>query len=94
ARNAVQDVKFCARKDRREFVGRSGETLAGVLRDPKRVNLYRALLWGALRQLDRGVDLFEPLWRVLERVLVDLQEGFAKKPGALLIARLRQAGLW
>lgn len=94
ARNAVQDVKFCARKDRREFVGRAGETLARAFRDPKSVNLYRALLWGALRQLDRGVDLFEPLWKVLERVLVDLQEGFAKKPGALLIARLRQAGLW
>ena len=75
-------------------MGRTGELLARALRDPGSVNLYRALLWGALRRKDRGEDRFEALWNALERVLTDLQEGFAKKPGALLIARLRESGLW
>ncbi|WP_027878179.1 hypothetical protein [Meiothermus cerbereus] len=93
-RNALQDVKLCARQERPRFVGRTGELLARALRDPGSVNLYRALLWGALRRKDRGEDRFEALWNALDRVLTDLQEGFAKKPGALLIARLRESGLW
>ena len=92
-RNVLQDVKLCARQERPRFVGRTGELLARALRDPGSVNLYRALLWGALRRKDRGEDRFEALWNALDRVLTDLQEGFAKKPGALLIARLRESGL-
>lgn len=92
-RNALQDVKLRARQERPRFVGRTGELLARALRDPGSVNLYRALLWGALRRKDRGEDRFEALWNALDRVLTALQEGFAKKPGALLIARLRESGL-
>ena len=93
-RNALQDVKTCARQDRSRLVGQVGELLARALRDPGSVNLYRALIWGALRLWDRGEDLFAALWIALERVLVDLQEGFARRAGALLISRLRASGLW
>ncbi|RIH84948.1 hypothetical protein Mrose_02416 [Calidithermus roseus] len=94
ARNALQDVKLCAREERRAFVGEAGTALARLLSDGQSAGLYRALLWGALRRLDRGEDRFEALWNALDRVLTDLEEGFARKPGALLVARLREGGLW
>lgn len=94
ARNALQDVKLCAREERRAFVGEAGTALARLLSDGQSAGLYRALLWGALRRLDRGEDRFEALWNTLDRVLTDLEEGFARRPGALLVARLREGGLW
>ncbi|WP_126187459.1 hypothetical protein [Thermus scotoductus] len=59
----------------------AGRTLAAALRDPTSFRLYWALLWGAFRQLDRGKDYFEALWRVLERILVDTEEAWARRPG-------------
>lgn len=94
ARNAYQDVKYCNRADRPAFVEKAGVILARLLKDPASPRLYWSLLWGALRGLDRGVDRFEALWSTLDRVRVDLEEGFARRPGALLVARLRESGLW
>ena len=55
--------------------------------------LAAALLWEALRLYDRGEDPFPALAAEMERALVDREEGFARRVGALLTSRFRASGL-
>ncbi|WP_295428682.1 hypothetical protein [Thermus sp.] len=60
------------------------EHLAGQLRDHHSRRFYAGLLWRVVR------GELNP-WRLLnaiQRVLVDMREGWARRPGALLISRL------
>ncbi|MEN2983035.1 MAG: hypothetical protein ABDH20_11180 [Thermus sp.] len=61
------------------------EHIAGRLRDHHSRRFYAGLLWRVVRgELDP--------WRLLnaiQRVLVDMREGWARWPGALLTSRLR-----
>lgn len=72
------------RKDLPALITSLAEHMAQVLRDPRSRRWYAGLLWKVVRgQLDAWA-----LYHAVQRVLVDLQEGWARKPGALLAARL------
>jgi hypothetical protein len=92
-RNALMDVRAAERPLRRDLVEAAARLAAHLLADPGSLRFYAALLWGALRQLDRGADPFPALAAEMERALVDREEGFARRAGALLTARLRASGL-
>ena len=94
ARNAIMDVRLAPRELRRDLVESAARLLAHALADPGSLPFYAALLWGALRRYDRGEDRFQALAQEVERVLVDREEGFARKAGALLVSRLRKSGLY
>jgi hypothetical protein len=46
-----------------------------------------------LRSFDVGKDYFQAVFFAAQRSQVDSQEGFARKAGALLVARLKESGL-
>jgi hypothetical protein len=58
------------------------------------LDFYRLLLWNLLRHHDQGRDHFERVYNMLKRVQIDKKEGFARRAGALFIARLKQSDLW
>ena len=93
-RNALMDVRLAERPLRRDLVESAARLLAHALADPHSLEFYAALLWGALRRYDQGEDLFNALATEFERVLVDREEGFARRAGALLVSRLRASGLY
>ena len=92
-RNALMDVRSAERPLRRDLVESAARLAAHLLADPGSLRFYAALLWGALRLYDRGGDPFPALAAEMERALVDREEGFARRAGALLTARLRASGL-
>ncbi len=60
------------------------EHLAGILRDPSSRRYYAGLLWRVARgELDPWT-----LIHAVQRTLIDLREGWARRPGALLASRL------
>ena len=92
-RNALMDVRATERPLRRDLVEAASRLAAHLLADPGSLRFYAALLWGALRLYDCGEDPFPALAAEMERALVDREEGFARRAGALLTARLRASGL-
>lgn len=93
-RNAVMDVRLAPRELRRDLVESASRLMAHALADPGSLPFYASLLWGALRRYDRGEDRFQALALEVERVLIDREEGFARRAGALLVSRLRKSGLY
>jgi hypothetical protein len=92
---AVLDVRFAGREDRREAVDGAARALAGSLGDASGVMFYRWLLWQLLRASDRhGGDYWHAVYEQARRAAVDAQEGFARKPGALFVSRLKRAPWW
>lgn len=98
-RNLVQDIKLSPKRGRKRAVGEGSTWLArqldagtAVLSRP----LYAALLWGMLRAWDKGEDYGDALIAVLQGVVSDLVDSrnSIRKPGALLVLRLKERGLW
>lgn len=83
----------CSR-DRNHNVDRTAHHLVHCLRDTGSLNFYRRLLWQLLRAKDRGWDFFGTVYHAVVRVMADKRESFARKPGALLIARLKDSACW
>jgi hypothetical protein len=90
---SVLDVPHANRSERGTVVDAAARAYASQLGDPN-VDYYRWLFWQLLRLHDRGQDYFSTLYTMLCRVRADKLEGFARKPGALLTARLKEGGLW
>ncbi len=84
----VLSVPLAHRQDRGSVVDRVAQGLASTLQDSS-VNWYRWMLWQLLRLSDAGQDHWAHFKSLLERVLTDVQEGYAIKPGALFISRLK-----
>jgi hypothetical protein len=62
------------------------------LRDRAGVNFYRRLIWQLLRRLDAtGEDHFGMVYEQARRAAADSAEGFARRPGALFVSRLKRA---
>jgi len=91
---ALLDLKNSPKEERNKTVELAAQALAMALADSKSISFYQLLLWNLLRGYSMGQDYFQAVYNVLQRVLVDSQEGFARKSGALLIARLKEAGLF
>jgi hypothetical protein len=81
-------------QDRNHDVDLSAHQLARCLGDGTSLNFYRRLLWQLLRAKDRGWDFFGNVYHAVVRVMADRREAFARRPGALLIARLRASTCW
>jgi hypothetical protein len=80
--------------DRNHDVDLTAHHLARCLGDAGSLNFYRRLLWQLLRAKDRGWDFFGNVYHAVVRVMADKRESFARKPGALLIARLKISSCW
>jgi hypothetical protein len=91
---ALLDVTGAKRgRDTVQRVDLAAVALAVSLSDHGSTDFYRLLVWRCLRASQRGLDVFPVLYQMAIRARVDVQEGFARRGGALLVSRLRQAGL-
>jgi hypothetical protein len=81
-------------RDTVQRVDMAALALCTALADHGSVNFYRALVWGALRASQRGTDHFQTIYQMAIRAKVDYQESWSKKGGAVLVSRLKQAGLY
>jgi DNA-binding transcriptional ArsR family regulator len=89
---AVLDVKHVPKDDRSAAVDLAAEALAMALRDRDGLNFYRKLLWQLLRRFDAtGEDHSYSVYLAAVRARTDALEGFARKPGALFVSRLKRA---
>jgi hypothetical protein len=92
---AVLDVQHAGREARSAAVDLAAQALAAALRDRGGVMFYRRLLWQLLRRSDAGAgEHWQAVYLAAVRAAVDSQEGFARKPGALFVSRLKGAPWW
>ncbi len=92
---ALLDVPYASREARGAAVDLAAQALAQALADRGGMNFYRRLLWQLLRRSDTvGSDYWHVVYEQARRAAVDAQEGFARKPGALFVSRLKRAGWW
>jgi hypothetical protein len=92
---AVLDVPHAGRQARGAAVDLAAQAMAAALRDRAGVMFYRRLLWQLLRRSDAGRgDHWQSVYLAAARASVDVQEGFARKPGALFVSRLKGAPWW
>ncbi len=89
---ALLDVRHAPREARGAAVDLAAQALAQALSDRGGVNFYRRLMWQLLRRLDAtGEDHSYSVYLAAQRAAVDVQEGFARRPGALFTSRLKRA---
>ena len=88
------DVPFAPKQGRREAVDKAARALAQELTDAGSLNFYRYLVWGLLRLHQRGRDYLLAIYQIVQRAKADYREGFARKPGALFVSRLKACALW
>jgi hypothetical protein len=92
---AVLDVPYVAKDDRRVAVDGAARALSTTLGDAGSVMFYRWLLWQLLRLADKHQgDHWHTVYEMARRASTDAQEGFARKPGALFVSRLKQWAVW
>jgi hypothetical protein len=90
---AVLDVPHAERGERARAVDLGAQALAQALADRGGVMFYRRLLWALLRRSDAGgAEHFQAVYLAAVRAAVDSSEGFARKPGALFVSRLKACG--
>ncbi len=80
--------------NRNHDVDKAAQSVARCLGDMPSLDFYRRLLWQLLRASDRGWDFFSQVYHTIVRVMADKHERFARKPGALLVARLKTSSCW
>jgi hypothetical protein len=92
---ALLDVPHAPREARAAAVDLAAQALAQALADRGGVNFYRRLLWQLLRRGDAtGEDHSYQVYMAAQRAAVDAAEGFARRPGALFVSRLKGAPWW
>ncbi len=90
----ILDIPQVDKRERNEVIDQVAETCAMRLADTSNINFYRWLLWQALRLYWQKEDVFFALYQALRRVQIDQREGYALKPGALFVSRLKQMEMW
>lgn len=91
---SLLDVQYSRKEDKAKAVDNAAQALSEALADSQSLDFYRRIVWGCLRALQRGLDLFQVVYNMVTRAKVDLQEGFARRAGAILVSRLKDAGLY
>lgn len=92
ALECVLDVIPAEKEDRNKMVALAAEALATALADSGSVSWYQRLLWQLLRRFDStGEDFSYQVYLAAQRALTDRTEGFARRAGALLVSRLKDA---
>lgn len=80
---------------RAEQVDRYAQALAAGYGDSTNLNFWRWVLWRAIEGDHRGEGTLYQLQNALTRLKADVAEWEGlKRPGALLVKRLRECGLW
>lgn len=91
----VLDLKEAPVDGRNQMVTLAAEALATALNDRDGEDFYRRLLWQLLRASKRtAADHFYTVYLAAARAQTDSAEGFARKPGALFVSRLKAAPWW
>ncbi len=91
----VLDLPYVDREARGEAVDGAAQALAVGLGDAGGLMFYRWLLWQLLRLSDaQGLDYWHQVYEQARRARADVEEGFARKPGALFVSRLKKALWW
>ncbi|MGL4609027.1 MAG: hypothetical protein ACRCYY_04990 [Trueperaceae bacterium] len=92
----ILDLSGAPKTERNEMVDLTARAIGKCLNDTGVTSLmfYRKLLWNLLRQYDQGNDWFFELYTLASRARVDCDERFARKPGALLVSRLKHWHRW
>lgn len=93
-KNAVQDVKFALDLTRMQFIGRAAGIISKAMLDEHSRWMYFTLLGGARVLWDKNQDRFAQLQAEIGRVLYEYGSGGIQKPGAVLVTRLKESGLW
>lgn len=89
---AVLDVPHADRSTRNRMVDLAAEALAQALADAEGRGFYQKLLWQLLRRADAtGDDYSYSVYLMAQRARTDVQEGFARKGGALFTSRVKAA---
>jgi hypothetical protein len=89
---ALLDVKHAPKEERNSMVALAAEALSQALSDGSSVSFYQKLLWQLLRRFDAtGEDYSYQVYLMAQRARTDTLEGFARKPGALFVSRLKDA---
>ena len=90
---ALHDVVLCKLESRAALVDEWARGLAAQLGD-KSLDVWRWLAWNLTRAKEQGQDYIPFVLDAISRARADHQEGFARSAGALLISRLKAAGIW
>ncbi len=93
-RNAVQDVKYCPPETRMGFIGAAASVCCKNLMDEHSRWNYFQIFGGARALWEKGQDVFGKLQALIGETLYEYSAGHAKKPGAVLITKLKAAELW
>ncbi len=89
------DVMHAKKEERNAAVRLGAEALASALNDAGSVSWYQKLLWQLLRRFDAtGDDYSYSVYLAAQRARTDTLEGFARRPGALFVSRLKGAPWW
>jgi hypothetical protein len=92
---AVLDVPHVDKVDRGAVVDGAARALAANLGDTGSLMFYRWLLWQLLRLEAAGQAApWHMVYEQARRARVDAAEGFARKPGALFVSRLKGSPWW
>jgi hypothetical protein len=92
---ALLDVPFVDKTERRAAVDGAARALSASLADVGGLMFYRWLIWQLLRLSDRHQgDYWHQVYEMTRRARADAAEGFARKPGALFTSRLKQWEVW
>jgi hypothetical protein len=92
---ALLDVPFVDKTERRAAVDGAARALSASLADAGGLMFYRWLIWQLLRLSDRHQgDYWHQVYEMARRARADAAEGFARKPGALFTSRLKQWEVW
>lgn len=82
-------------KRRAESVDRYAKALAAGYGDQTNLNFWRWLLWRSIEADQMGQNTLYQLQNALTRLRADIDEWKGlKSPGALLVHRLKEAGIW
>jgi hypothetical protein len=81
-------------RDTVQHVDMAAQALAVGLADASSVNFYRRLVWNCLRASQRRLNVFPMVYQMAVRARVDVQEGFARKGGAVFVSRLKETRIW
>lgn len=92
---AVLDVPYVDKEERAAAVDGAARALSMTLGDVGGLMFYRWLLWQLLRLADqhRG-DYWHQVYEQARRARADAAEGFARRPGALFVSRLKGTPWW
>jgi hypothetical protein len=95
ALETLLDLTAAPKPERNKMIELAAQALAQALADAGSVSWYQKLLWQLLRRFDAtGDDYSYQVYLAAQRARTDSLEGFARKPGALFVSRLKRSPWW